>query len=51
MTGRCPCPHKARYKSRGLAARAAKALRQAGIFRKARPYKCPCGIWHLTQSL
>lgn len=51
MTGRCPDPGKARYTSRGKAARAAKALMRAGIYQKARPYRCACGVWHLTSHL
>jgi hypothetical protein len=51
MTGRCPTPSKARYGTRGAAARAARALLRAGVWTKARPYRCECRAWHLTSHL
>ena len=44
-------PDKKRYASKGAAVAAALTLRRAGVFSKARAYRCTCGGWHLTRSL
>jgi hypothetical protein len=39
----CPTPGKVKYPTRAAAAR----VRRKRGWLKTRPYRCPCGTWHL----